>query len=1073
MCWLFLAAYTCSGLAGLVYEVTWMRLLTLHLGHTTAAASTVVGAFLLGLALGAAAGGRWAQTLTRVQALRAYAALEIAVAAAAFVLPWQIDALTPLFRWAYHDGAGGTLFAVVRVVACLPMVMMPAVALGATYPLAVRWFASHSRAHTRRSAMLYATNTAGAAAGAVLAGFVLIPTLGVTASTRIGMAASAVSALLALLIVAMGDDARDDAPAPRPRVTRRSRASSDRATATAGRTVTPPPIPAPDRLWLAVSVLGLSGFAGLVHEIAWTRILALTLGPTTYAFAATLAAVISGAAIGSWLGTWIVGRASKPATWLAVSLAAAAIAASYTYSLAGRDLPFFVAQQLAAGSAGADDWIARGAWLTAALILPTAIGLGASFPLALAVAGSTATAVSGRAGLIYAVNTVGAVSGALAAGFWLIPRVGLQVTLQLVSGCLVAAALVVVARAGLTRAGQLAGTAAAATALVALGLSPPWDRELLASGAYLYAPFVPKDLDLDALLKAGTLRYYREGAAATVSVKTLTGTTTLTVDGKTDASNRGDMLTQSLVAHLPLLLHDAPREVAIVGLGSGVTVGAALTHPITRVDVLELSPEVVEASAYFARENRGALADPRTHLIIGDGRSHLHLTRRRYDVIISEPSNPWIAGVAALFTQEFFADARDRLTPGGVFCQWANAYNIGAADLQSIAATFSGVFPDATAWLFGEHDVLFVGTAPGVDAASTRGVPARLEAIARHWARTGVADDLRGVAVVEPFSLLSLYVAGPAELARYTADAPLLTDDRMTLEFTAPREIHRRSGGENGAALRALLAPAARPPVLAAAETAADAATWRQRGAMLAAADVHTRAYDDFVRALGIDPDDAGALEGLVRSATLLKRGADALAALPSLPSERPASIAGAVARSKLLAASGDPAGALALARAAAAARPPPAAAFEQVAALVAESGDAAALEAAVEALQAAHPGRAATAFYAAVSAFLKDDPQGALTQAERAIALDPAYAQVYDLAGAALTKLGDAARARTMFERSLTFDAHDSTAYTNLGLLALAEGDLTGARRLFAEALWLDPESATARHGLARVLRP
>lgn len=544
------------------------------------------------------------------------------------------------------------------------------------------------------------------------------------------------------------------------------------------------------------------------------------------------------------------------------------------------------------------------------------------------------------------------------------------------------------------------------------------------------------------------------------------------MDGKTDASNRGDMLTQSLVAHLPLLLHDAPREVAIVGLGSGVTVAAALTHPITRVEVLELSREVVEASAHFVRENRGALADPRTRLIVGDGRSHLHLTRRRYDVIISEPSNPWIAGVAALFTQEFFADARARLTPGGVFCQWANAYNIGAGDLQSIAATFHGVFPDATAWLIGEHDVLFVGTAPGNDSASTRGVPARLDAIARHWTRAGVADDLRRVAAVDPFSLLSLYVAGPAELARYAAGAPVLTDDRMTLEFTARREIHRRSGGENGAALLALLAPEARPPVLAAAHAAAGAATWRQRGAMMAAADVHTRAYDDFARAFGFDADDAAALDGLVRSATLLKRSADALAALGALPGDRPVSVARALARSKLLLASGDPAGALALARAVASATPPPAAALEQVASLVADAGDGPALDAAVAALELAHPARAATAFYAAVSALLKGDAQGALAHGERAIAADPAYAPVYDLAGAALTKLGQPDRARARFERSLTFDAHDSTAYTNLGLLALAEGHTLAARRRFAEALWLDPASATARQGLARVIR-
>ena len=1083
MRWLFLVAYTCSGLAGLVYEVTWTRLLTLQLGHTTAAASTVVGAFLLGLALGAGAGGRWAQSLTRGQALRAYAALELAAALAAFALPWQIAALTPVFRWAYQDGVGGALFPFVRVLSCLPMVMLPAAALGATFPLAIRWFAGDADGHARHSAMLYATNTAGAAVGAVLAGFVLIPNVGVTMSTGIGMAASAVSALAARFIAATADAGRagPDARvagrhrarvADRDQVPIRRRAAAPRGEPTAaGPDATDAAEPAPDRLWLAAAVLGLSGFAALLHEIAWTRILALVLGPTTYAFAATLAAVITGVAAGSWLGTWIVGRATRPATWLAVTLAAAAITASYTYALAGREVPLLVAQQLATMPPGADDWIRRGAWLTAALILPTTLGLGAAFPLALAMAGATAADVTGRVSMIYAVNTVGSVSGSLAAGFVMIPRFGLQTTLQVVSGCLVAAALAVVARGGLSRAGQLAGAAASAVALVALVASPPWDRELLASGAYLYAPFVPKDLDVEALLKAGTLRYYQEGAAATVSVKTLTGTTTLTVDGKTDASNRGDMLTQKLVAHLPLLLHDDPREVAVVGLGSGVTVGAALTHPVSRVDVLELSPEVVEASAFFLAENRHALADPRTRLIVGDGRSHLHLSRRRYDVIISEPSNPWIAGVAALFTQEFFTEARARLAPGGVFCQWANAYNIGDGDLRSIAATFTGVFPDATAWLIGEHDVLFIGTVPPLGEARNGGVSARLDAVARHWTRPGVAEDLQRVGAFEAFSVLSLFVAGPAELARYASGAPVLTDDRMTLEFSAPREIHRRSGGENGAALRALRAPGTGPPALVRAEADATAggAAWRRRAVMLARSDVHSLAYDDFVRALRLDPDDAVALDGFVRSAVLLTRSADALSWVKTLGGDRTPSVARTVAGSKLLAASGARDDALALARAAAAATPPPPEALEQVAALLADAGDSTALDAAVAALRQAYPDRAATAFYEAVSAILKNDAGTALIHANRAIALDASYAPVYDLAGAAHTKLGQPELARAMFERSLVFDAHDSTAYTNLGLLALADGRRPDARRLFAEALWLDPASATAREGLAR----
>ena len=253
--------------------------------------------------------------------------------------------------------------------------------------------------------------------------------------------------------------------------------------------------------------------------------------------------------------------------------------------------------------------------------------------------------------------------------------------------------------------------------------------------------------------------YYREGASATVSVKKLTGTTTLAVDGKVDASNRGDMLTQKLVAHLPLLVHENPRDVAIIGLGSGVSVGAALRHPIARADVLEISPEVVEASRYFTAENHDALSDPRTNLIVGDGRSHLLLTRRQYDVIISEPSNPWIAGVAALFTREFFEGARARLAPGGILCQWANAYNISDPDLRSIIATFISVFPHGTVWLIGGDDVLMMASDGPLDE--------RLERVRDAWSRPGVAEDLALVSVMEPFSLWSLYAGGPAELQRY------------------------------------------------------------------------------------------------------------------------------------------------------------------------------------------------------------------------------------------------------------------------------------------------------------------
>ena len=322
MSWLFLLAYTCSGLAGLVYEVSWTRLLTLYIGHTTAAASVVVGAFLGGLAVGAGAGGAVASRLSPRRALQAYVGLELGVAVAALLLPLELSSLRPVLAWAYNDGAAGPLFPVVRLLACLLMVFVPSTMLGATFPMAIRWFAHESDNPARSAGALYVVNTAGAAAGALLAGFVLIPAIGVSGATWVGVAASTVAAAGVLVLVrwdAGNPEGSTRQKPPKKRGTTRPLASG------AGRSAPPAP------RWLAVVVLGLSGFAALLHEIAWTRILALVLGPTTYAFAATLAVVIAGVAVGSGAGAWVVSRTRRPAAWLAFALASAAVTASGRY----------------------------------------------------------------------------------------------------------------------------------------------------------------------------------------------------------------------------------------------------------------------------------------------------------------------------------------------------------------------------------------------------------------------------------------------------------------------------------------------------------------------------------------------------------------------------------------------------------------------------------------------------------------------------------------------------------------------------------------------------------------------
>src|SRR6185503_13543546 len=582
------------------------------------------------------------------------------------------------------------------------------------------------------------------------------------------------------------------------------------------------------------------------------------------------------------------------------------------------------------------------------LTFPIACGLGVAFPLSLELAGSSDALPARRLGILYAVNTLGAVLGALVAGFVAIPAVGLRASLLVATTALLLGAVALIIRGGLSIRGRIAALVPFVAVVVWMATSPGWDREWLAAGGYLYSRFVPTGVDRRAALTAGTLQYYREGATGTVSVKTLTGERSLSIDGKVDASTARDMLTQKLLAHLPLLLHPNPRRVAIVGLGSGVTLASALVHPIASVDVVEISPEVVEASAQFADVNRRALDDPRTRLVRGDGRTHLSLTSRRYDVVVSEPSNPWMAGVAALFTQDFFLAVRARLEPGGLFCQWAHTYDISDADLRSIVATFRAVFPDGTMWLAGDGDLLLVGSDAPLDL--------RLDAMSTTWQRPGVREDLERVALRERFALLSLYVGGPAEMSRYAAGAAVQTDDRMALEFSGPSAIFARVSANHASALRALLGNGQRPPAIERALTAADATQWRDRGAMMIGAEAFDSAYRDYATALGLGASDTIALDGFVRAAAAARREDEAERRLRAMIQSRATEAAPRVALAQLLGMRGHLDDAAAIAVEAAKLAPADASVWEQLASLHADRGDAVSLGQVVDVLRREFP---------------------------------------------------------------------------------------------------------------------
>jgi spermidine synthase len=1061
---LFLTCYAASGMAALIYQVAWTRLFTLELGHTVAASSTVLAAFMGGLALGAWSIRGLSQTATPARRLQIYAALEIAIALLALALPALLRECRPLLAWAYADGNRPAQFAAIRVALSLGLLALPAAAMGATFPIAAAWFAGASKRPDLEAGtaagFLYAANTAGAAAGAIAAGFWLLPVIGLRSTTWIAATLN-VTAAAGALWLARSD--RREAPDADRGAGRQARISNSRA---------PRPVPIAraagrPRPRLAAALAALSGCAALVYEVAWARILAMVIGPTTYAFATMVAAFVTGIAVGSAAGARLSRRASQPLLWLAVSLVATAVSAGAAAWFAASRLPLLLAAHVSTGADFATI-LPQQVLMVFLLLLPTGIALGASFSVALATATSNVEHIGRASSRVYAANTLGAIAGALAGGFLLIPTLGLQGTVMTTSRVLAVGGLLTIAgivwRTG-GRSWARRATVAAAVMCALLGAvvaAPSWDRELLSSGAYKYARALGVDA-LEATVRAGTLEYYREGAAGTVSVRRMAGSRALAIDGKIDASNAGDMLTQRLLGALPVLLHPDPQELLVIGLGSGVTAGAALASaPLRRVDIVELSREVVEASSFFSSENGNVLRAPPVRLVVGDGRSHVLLARRRYDVIVSEPSNPWMAGVAALFTREFFEAARERLEPDGLLCQWAHTYEMSPRDLKSIVASFASVFPDATMWLVGDGDLLLIG-------ARTSGVESRVErlaALGRARSTPAALTDLASEPSAAAFVLLSLFAGGPAHLAAYGKGASIQTDDRLALEFSTPAALYAPPV-DNAAEIRALASTAAFPPAVTAALESADSGAWTARGAVAMRAEAYAMGAHSYRRAVALDSRNAEALRGALRAASMQGQTDAARQWLESLSRQQPSNASVRVELSYLAAATGKTEDALAHANAAIALAPDDPRPVEQLASILADAGDAERLAPIADHLVSRFPGREDGRYYQGVALMLRSRAFEAADAARRLLSAAPNHAKAQNLLGAACATTGDLDCARAAFSRAIEIDPRDPSPHVNLGVLHLQAGDNAASAQHFREALVLDRGSAAAREGL------
>lgn len=764
---LLLLLFALSGVSGLIYQVIWARQLTLVFGSTSAAITSVLAAFMLGLALGSHAAGRWARRWGNP--LRAYGLIEFGIAAYAAAFPLFLEVLAlvhiPLFRlFAEAPIALG----LVRVILVAGLLLAPTMLMGASLPLLTRALVRDVSRLGREAGTLYGFNALGAAAGVYLATFFLIPNVGLTGGW---LSAAALNA-------AVGGAALWGARRwqPIPDVPDNADASLD----------TP-------WQWTVIIAYGCSGLAALGYEVVWTRLLVLLFGSSVYAFAVMLAGFLLGLGLGGLVGGWLAGRGRHPvvlAAALQVIIGATVLAGAPWFDRLPR--LFLEAFRVTGGT-----W-----WALTTLEFLMALGLmiipttamGATFPFVARILGAEHGAAR-AVGDAYAANTYGAIVGAAATGFALIPWLGFRGSLVALACLNTLAACLLLVRAT-SPGGWLRWVLplpAVALAAVVSAL-PPWSAKTMASGVYVYADRYSAG-GFERLLDPQRVLFYREGMTATVAV--MEGRYRfLRVNGKTDAGDSPDNLTQHLLAHVPLLLHPEPRSVLVVGLGTGITLGTTLLYPIDRADTVEISPEVVEASRFFVEANGAALQDRRTRLHLLDARTWLMAGTTKYDVIISEPSNPWQTGNATLFTLEHYRLTRARLAPGGVFCQWLPFYRMDEADFAAAMRTFQTVFPDLTVWFSG-GDVLLVGWTrpPAVDTPRflARSADAR---ITRSLQETGIRDGP---------ALLGFFMLDPERVREFAGVGwPLHTDNYPLLEFSAPKTLYRESAPQILSRLRLL-----------------------------------------------------------------------------------------------------------------------------------------------------------------------------------------------------------------------------------------------------------------------------
>lgn len=736
-----------SGISALIYEVIWLKELTLIMGNTVHSTTTVLSAFMAGLALGSLLFGRLVDKIS-ISPLRFYAYLELGIGFFAFIFPFLLKGFQSLYIFLHHSlGLSILAFTISRSIVSFFLILIPTILMGATLPVLSKHVEEGYTNIGKKIGLLYAMNTLGAVVGILCTAYLLIGLSGIKSTTNLAIMVNLLVALLAFLL-----SMKDRLKHSRSNL----ELTDDYFSATASR--------------IALATYFLSGFAALAYEVLWMRVFIPFLHSSTYSFSTMLAAFLIGLALGSWIFSSFVDRCKSLWSilgWTQIWIGGLTLASIFSF-LSFYQL-FSSHLDLTLEHMNTTAFFINFLYFFIILIPPCLL-MGGVFPLIVKIISQRNTSRIGTMlGNIYFSNTIGAILGSITAGFVFIPLLGVERSLVLLIMINVLLGIVLLFFS-LTRKEK--------AARISLG-------GLIVGGVIIMTALLGGNVFLTVLKEQVThqvgkndLIYYKEGTTATVSVAEVTrNKDRLLLVNSIIITGKG--LTTKLMAHLPMLLHPHPEKALVICFGMGTTFRSLAAHDI-EVHGVELVPEEIETFPLFYKDTAEILKDPRNRIEINDGRNHLLLTHEKYDIITVDPSPPlYSSGMVNLYTPEFYRLCRDRLTPNGVICMWFFLPSCHTSEFQMLLKSFMTVFPHTTIW-----------KSPYIKGVFAIGTKEKLqinkETLSQRIQSRAVQDDVKGFLLEDtPFDvnyLLSLFMFSSQRIWRLVKDGPVLSDDTPYIE---------------------------------------------------------------------------------------------------------------------------------------------------------------------------------------------------------------------------------------------------------------------------------------------------